>query len=92
MTTAASGSSPTGTGKAALTVVQSSPRPPYRPSKVSEGGTLTVTGTFLSHGRQRGDYLQRSEPDDQSLRDDRIETTIATQGRERNDELPTLWE
>jgi hypothetical protein len=54
MTTAASGCSPAGTFKAVLTAVQPSLRPPYCPSKVSEGLTLTVTGTFLSHGRERG--------------------------------------
>ena len=54
MTTAASGYSPTGTFKAGLTVVKPSLRPPYDPSKVSYGLTPTVTGTFLSHGRERG--------------------------------------
>ena len=54
MTTAASGCSPTGMFKAVLTVVQPSGRPPYRLSKVSEELTLTVTGTFLSHGREPG--------------------------------------
>ncbi len=53
-TTAASGCSPTGMFKAVLTVLQPSPRPPYCPSKLSEELTLTVTGTFLSHGREPG--------------------------------------
>lgn len=91
MTTTASGCSPTGTFKAVLTVVQPSPRPPYCPSKVSEELTLTVTGTFLSHGREPGTITSSGRCGTPFLREDRREKTIATQGRE-HDELSTLWE
>jgi hypothetical protein len=74
MTTAASGYSPKGTLTAVLPVVKPSPSPPYGPSKVSEGLTLTVTGTFLSHGGERGTITSSA----------RFDTTIpyATNGNE----------